>query len=81
MSANEEATRALFEPDWGCPPSLVTPEATREKCIRCGMVANVDPSLHTERYGHVPEVIRGLGTSARRLRFSFETYAFTEETE
>jgi hypothetical protein len=29
-----------------------------ETCSTCGMVANLDPSLHTERYGHVPTVIR-----------------------
>lgn len=27
----------------------------RETCAVCGMVANVDPALHAERYGHRPE--------------------------
>lgn len=50
-------------------------EAVRETCIICGMVANLDPSLHTDRYSHRPEVIR----NGQRLRFSFHTYAFTEK--
>ncbi|WP_165689214.1 hypothetical protein [Mycobacteroides abscessus] len=29
-----------------------------ETCIRCGMVANVDPWFHAERYGHQPAVVR-----------------------
>lgn len=32
--------------------------ATIEICTRCGMVANLDPWTHTERYGHAPEVVR-----------------------
>ena len=24
-------------------------------CTRCGMIANVDPVLHEQRYGHTPE--------------------------
>lgn len=44
----------------------------RETCVVCGMVANVDPSLHTERYGHRPEVVR----DGVRLRFDFHTYTF-----
>jgi hypothetical protein len=46
----------------------------RETCVICGMVANIDPSLHAERYAHTPEVIR----DGQRFRFSFQTYAFTE---
>jgi hypothetical protein len=30
----------------------------KETCILCGMVANVDPWTHQERYRHVPKVIR-----------------------
>lgn len=29
-----------------------------EICIRCGMVANVDPWFHAQRYDHQPAVIR-----------------------
>lgn len=50
-----------------------SPEAT-EICARCGMVANLDPWLHTERYGHRPEVIR----AGARLRFSLQTARFSE---
>lgn len=44
----------------------------KESCVICGMVANVDPALHTERYGHVPEVIR----DGVRRRFSFQSWTF-----
>ena len=44
----------------------------RETCVKCGMVANVDPSLHHERYGHRPEVIR----NGRLYRFSYYGYRF-----
>jgi hypothetical protein len=44
----------------------------REECVKCGLTANLDPSLHTERYGHVPEVIR----DGRLHRFDFSTYTF-----
>lgn len=47
--------------------------AEREICVRCGMVANVDPFLHTTRYGHLPEVVRDGVT----YRFSQHTAAFT----
>lgn len=36
----------------------------RETCVICGMIANVDPWLHAERYAHEPEVVR----YGRRLR-------------
>lgn len=26
------------------------------ECCKCGMIANVDPWLHTERYGHRPVI-------------------------
>lgn len=29
-----------------------------EICVRCGMVANVDPWFHAQRYGHQPAVVR-----------------------
>ena len=51
---------------------LDVPDNGRETCVVCGMVANVDPSLHTERYGHAPEVRR----DGRRYRFDFQTYTF-----
>lgn len=44
----------------------------REECVKCGMIANIDPSLHTERYAHVPEVIR----DGVLHRFDFSTYTF-----
>lgn len=50
---------------------------TRESCTRCGMVANVDPSLHAERYGHDP-VVRRDGVE---LEFDWETYTFGEVSE
>ncbi|SIH23057.1 Uncharacterised protein [Mycobacteroides abscessus subsp. abscessus] len=31
----------------------------RETCTLCGMVANLDPWLHAQRYGHEPVVTRG----------------------
>ena len=34
------------------------PSSTREACILCGMVANVDPWLHASRYRHEPQIIR-----------------------
>jgi hypothetical protein len=34
------------------------PVPTRETCVRCGMVANIDPAFHEERYGHRPAVRR-----------------------
>lgn len=46
----------------------------REKCTHCGMVANVDPSEHAERYGHTPRVRR----DEDLLDFDFTTYAFTK---
>ena len=36
----------------------VTDLSTVETCARCGMVANLDPWLHAERYGHQPQVWR-----------------------
>ncbi len=45
----------------------------REACAICGMLANVGPSEHTERYGHKPVVVR----DGRLLEFDFRTYAFT----
>ena len=45
----------------------------REICTRCGMVANLDPSLHTERYGHKPEINR----DGKHMFFCFHRYAFT----
>jgi hypothetical protein len=35
------------------------PATARETCLHCGMVANVDPNLHAERYEHEPTVRRG----------------------
>lgn len=32
------------------------PTDTRIPCSVCGMVANVDPWLHEERYGHSPSI-------------------------
>ncbi len=29
-----------------------------QKCATCGMLATVDPALHTSRYGHAPVVRR-----------------------
>ncbi len=31
-------------------------------CLRCGMLANVDPVLHAARYGHRPEYRDDQGT-------------------
>ena len=45
---------------------------TTEQCAICGLVANVDPSLHRQRYRHTPEVWR----DGRRLRFDWHTYTF-----
>jgi hypothetical protein len=42
------------------------------KCLICGMTANIDPSCHTERYAHIPEV----RVDGERLRFDFTTYTF-----
>jgi hypothetical protein len=47
----------------------------KETCIICGMVANIDPSLHHQRYRHLPRVRR----DGRTLEFSYLTYAFTHE--
>lgn len=44
----------------------------REKCVRCGLVANIDPSLHAERYDHNPAVWR----DGRVLEFDWTTYTF-----
>jgi hypothetical protein len=46
----------------------------REVCMVCGMVANLDPGLHSERYAHPPVVKR----NGRLWRFSFYTYSFSE---
>lgn len=34
-----------------------TKTATAKLCIHCGMVGNVDPWFHAERYGHEPVII------------------------
>jgi hypothetical protein len=47
----------------------------RETCIRCGLTANADPSLHAERYGHTPAVWR----DGKVYEFDFASYAFTKE--
>ena len=44
----------------------------REQCLRCGMVANLDPECHHERYGHRPVVER----DGDRLRFDYGTNSF-----
>lgn len=49
----------------------------REICKRCGMVANVDPSLHHERYAHLPVVLRD-GTF---YEFSYHTYTFSRKID
>lgn len=36
-----------------------TTTTIRETCLICGMVANLDPTLHEERYEHAPRVKRG----------------------
>lgn len=53
--------------------SELTNGAERETCAVCGMVANLDPFLHAQRYGHQPEVVRDGVT----YRFSKFTSAFT----
>lgn len=47
----------------------------RIKCVKCGMVANIDPYFHKERYGHFP-VIRGHGNE--ELTFSDRCGAFVQ---
>lgn len=47
--------------------------SSSERCTVCGMIANVDPSLHAERYAHIPRVRR----DGVELEFDFGTYAFT----
>ena len=32
--------------------------AHAERCSQCGMLASVDPALHTTRYGHAPRFRR-----------------------
>jgi hypothetical protein len=54
------------------PRALPEAETTRETCTVCSMVANVDPSLHAERYGHTPEVRR----DGKVYRFDWQTYTF-----
>jgi hypothetical protein len=44
-----------------------------ERCTICGMVANVDPSEHAERYAHTPRVRR----DGVVLEFDFATYTFS----
>lgn len=37
--------------------ALFTPaEVGRLKCATCGMIANVDPDFHFQRYGHVSTI-------------------------
>jgi hypothetical protein len=33
-------------------------------CSTCGMVANVDPDFHRERYDHIPTIRNSAGTYA-----------------
>ena len=47
----------------------------KEKCMRCGLVANLDPRLHAERYGHDPTV----WLDGRAYVFDWSTYAFVQE--
>ena len=46
--------------------------AQREPCVRCGMTANLDPSLHAERYDHNPAVWR----DGRVVEFCWHSYSF-----
>lgn len=50
-------------------------ESTIERCVTCGMIANLDPSLHHQRYRHLPRVRR----NGKLLQFDYRTYAFTRE--
>lgn len=54
---------------------MSAPEITRESCAVCGMVANLDPSLHHQRYRHLPRVRR----DGELWEFSYRTYAFTQK--
>jgi hypothetical protein len=36
--------------------------AAARPCLRCGMLADVDPELHASRYGHAPVIRDGSGT-------------------
>lgn len=53
--------------------SELNANAEREICTYCGMVANIDPFLHMQRYGHRPVVLR----DGVEYRFSNYTAAFT----
>lgn len=51
---------------------VVESDPVRLSCSHCGMVANVDPWLHTTRYGHVPTIrLRGV-TFVHNGRGGFE---------
>jgi hypothetical protein len=66
---------------WACCMSNIGPECQHRtlpddgkgiKCDLCGMIANLDPGFHAERYDHLPEIT----VDGVRKRWSFETYAF-----
>ena len=44
----------------------------KEICTFCGMVANIAPSDHMERYGHAPTVWR----NGREYQFSLARFRF-----
>jgi hypothetical protein len=47
----------------------------RIPCAICGLIANVDPSFHTERYGHIPVI----NIDGQLVRFDFQTYTFRQK--
>jgi len=55
---------------------MPTIELIRERCTYCGQIANVDPSLHQERYRHLPYVLRDGELHA----FHPESYTFRRVT-
>jgi hypothetical protein len=43
---------------------LAALRANASRCLRCGMLATVDPVFHASRYGHQPVIAGKLGELA-----------------
>lgn len=52
----EPASETVWNDTWGeiTRDELAAMRANARPCVRCGMLATVDPAAHAERYAHAP---------------------------
>jgi hypothetical protein len=62
---------------WGDigPAELQALRAEAKPCLRCGMLATVDPITHASRYGHAPVIADGAG----RLAWSMDALSWVAD--